>query len=789
MIWEDGWGPQDQFDEDQHAADTQPEQNEAVGNTYNQYEDQYQYDRDPNYSHKQNYSQQEQQTYNQQEQYVDQYVDQPPQQEQTYDQQDTKYEQEKPYEQEPVQYEQEAPAQFEQTQLQESFQEAPQTAVEQENTPAQYQQNEPTELENFSSKALAQASAPAQRTDLPPLDFTSIPIPFPHRVPPPSDALRLYAGNYTATFKFLPSCLPTEEFEPLEFANEQQKQPETYQQTFEEQQYQDGSYPSPSGYENPPYQEVEYEQATPEQETAQTQNQPQAHAWREAPNKQQPPHSIPSQKPPVPAQQESRPEQSPVQQETQQSAEPPKNFPSAMNPQEPEAEEEIKEITETKKPASNPWLSKGKNLKKTLRATDKKPVSKRDPARRRGAGQPSRTPTRGQTSSDKKRASPVKRKQKKPLTKEQLEKRAESLKLLTAFEMKLPTPPKGQLLRGLPNAGVHCYVNSLVQALVATPKFRNYFATLPAEVSEGLGQFSHSMAKFVNGFASNAFKGVRTGSGTASFDLIAPLVQEFEATSGDGQQDVSEFYQFLINQLHNELIYTRTSPQKKESRTITPPEEGSEWVKVGPKRELTTTVSTPTKKERSFMESVFGGVLRSVLGTSGKRVKSDKYEPFFSIQVSVSDKVNSIDDALRTYLAKESMLLSKQTRGGRKTKAAGSKRLEFSSLPSCLVIELKRWVSNSTGQFVKDNKSISFNHTLQIGRRYLISNDQANQYALRSVIVHKGEGVNRGHYLSYIWVSEQMGWTLVDDDKITQISWAEVQKQDPYMLFYEQMKY
>jgi len=753
---------QDQLDQaDDFVAEAPQEQiqpiqrNEVAGNDF-QYEDKFQY-ADPNFQQEQNYAQE--QTYvqeqpfaqqEQQEQYVQYEHHDARIQVEVQTNQETNYEQ---------QYNQEAPQQqFEQEarqiaevspQFETTYQEAPQPAAPEQETPPQYQQTEPTEptteQENFPSTAPAQA---APRTDLHPLDFTSIPVPNRHQIPPPGDALHFYAGNYTATFKFLPTSLPSEEYAPLEYANEQQKEPENYQENFEEPQYQDGNVPS--GYESPQFKPADQYREKP----VEMQTQPQAPSWQPAQEEQHQP--IPSPQQPV---QEILPE-APAQ-----VAPAPEEI--LTNSQAPVEEEKPNTQANEPKPTGNVW-SRGRPTMQ----------NKRDLAKRKGPG-PNRTRNRAQPSTDKKRASPSKRTQKK-LTKEQLEKKEKALKELAAFEKSQPKPPKGQLIRGLPNAGVHCYVNSLVQALVATPRFRNFFATLPAEIACGLGEFTKSMAKFVSGFTSDNFKGAKQG-GVANFDLIKPLVEKFESMQGDGQQDVAEFYSFLVSKLHNELLYTRSSPEKKDTSSETTEEE-SEWVKVGPKRELTTTVSTPTNRERSLMDSVFGGVLRSVLSTRGKAVKSDKFEPFFSIQLSVADKVNSIDDALRAYLAKESMVLSRQ-KGGRKTKAAGSKRIEFGALPNCLVLELKRWVNTGSG-YSKNAKRITFNAELLINRRYLSTRDQNCQYALRSIIVHSGEGVTKGHYTVYSWFKET-GWLLINDDKIVSVSWSDVAKEDPYMLMYE----
>ena len=64
------------------------------------------------------------------------------------------------------------------------------------------------------------------------------------------------------------------------------------------------------------------------------------------------------------------------------------------------------------------------------------------------------------------------------------------------------------------------------------------------------------------------------------------------------------------------------------------------------------------------------------------------------------------------------------------------------------------------------------------------------RYLIYAVIVYRSMGTNGGHYFAFVrsgrGQSEQ--WYLADDDEIRSVSWAEVQREEPFMLLYEARK-
>lgn len=61
------------------------------------------------------------------------------------------------------------------------------------------------------------------------------------------------------------------------------------------------------------------------------------------------------------------------------------------------------------------------------------------------------------------------------------------------------------------------------------------------------------------------------------------------------------------------------------------------------------------------------------------------------------------------------------------------------------------------------------------------------QYTLRAFIVHLGDSIDKGHYLTYVYQRRSRRWYIIDDQQVRPVSTNEAMRQYPYVLFYEKV--
>ena len=119
------------------------------------------------------------------------------------------------------------------------------------------------------------------------------------------------------------------------------------------------------------------------------------------------------------------------------------------------------------------------------------------------------------------------------------------------------------------------------------------------------------------------------------------------------------------------------------------------------------------------------------------------------------------------------------------TKAILRKRIE--KAPQHLIIHLKRFEYPSLR---KDRSLIEYTHEVDIGDYLATSSKDSKVYSLRyslfGMIIHKGKGMDRGHYICLFKREEK--WYEFDDEKVFEIQGQENTKfvldKEIYMLLY-----
>ena len=103
------------------------------------------------------------------------------------------------------------------------------------------------------------------------------------------------------------------------------------------------------------------------------------------------------------------------------------------------------------------------------------------------------------------------------------------------------------------------------------------------------------------------------------------------------------------------------------------------------------------------------------------------------------------------------------------------KTLDILSTPEVLVVQLKRF----------SNLEKSYDHVTfpsQLGLQFVSAVNERQHYRITGVIVHIGDTVKSGHYVSYI---NHMGrWYLTNDTIVQEVCWETVADAEAYILFY-----
>jgi ubiquitin carboxyl-terminal hydrolase 10 len=224
--------------------------------------------------------------------------------------------------------------------------------------------------------------------------------------------------------------------------------------------------------------------------------------------------------------------------------------------------------------------------------------------------------------------------------------------------------------RGLSNRSNWCFVNAILQALVACPPFYNLMKSLPQETlrKASMVKITRVINDFVAEFSplDHFPKLNRRDKGKKTEDL--PLGMTFEASSifqfllclssetfrvEEGrQEDAEEFLTFLLNALNDEmlaLVKLLNEDQEQEQRSEgEDDDDDDEWHQVGAKNKslLTRRVGSSGASQLSPVGSIFQGQLQSCV-TSSNGEPTATLQTFFTLPLDIQSKnIKNVSEAL-----------------------------------------------------------------------------------------------------------------------------------------------
>ena len=373
------------------------------------------------------------------------------------------------------------------------------------------------------------------------------------------------------------------------------------------------------------------------------------------------------------------------------------------------------------------------------------------------------------------------------------------------------------LPRGLTNRSNYCYINSILQALLACPPFYNLLMALPH--SKNPGKMSSTplidnMIKFVHEFTplsdgarlARKDRANKRGEDTV-VDIQSGVAFEpcyvytmLKNTSAAGvfsvegrQEDAEEFLSCLLNGINDEML--ELIKLVNNDQTVTANVESNinynsgeeEWKVMGPKNK--GSITRCTEFGRTPLSDIFRGQLRSRVSRAGEQ-PTDNVQPFFTLQLDI-EKAESVKGALEILVGKDQ--LEGMTCSKTKQQIEAWKQVTLEELPVILILHLK-WFDYKLDGCSKIVKSVEFPIDLKLDSKFLSPNavkklnPKQKHYKLFAVTYHDGKEATKGHYVTDAFHVGYGGWVRYDDSSLKGVSESNVLKPTPprvpYLLYY-----
>lgn len=355
---------------------------------------------------------------------------------------------------------------------------------------------------------------------------------------------------------------------------------------------------------------------------------------------------------------------------------------------------------------------------------------------------------------------------------------------------------------GLHNFGVTCYMNSTIQCLSATVMMSKFF------IDDRFRYYVQKNWKGSQGVMPGLYANLIRSLWKDDVEVIMPT--SFRNFCGrlnrewviDRQQDAKEFFDFLVDCLHEDL---NINWQRNQLRPLTPSEEMQRERMPVPKVSQIEWVRY-CHREESFISSLFAGQHASRLRCTTCHQTSTTYEAFYSISVEIpSTGTGDIYQCLRSY-CKEEMLSGDEVWKCPhcKCKRMATKQIIITRAPQILVVHFKRFSASKTQSARKIHTPIEFPlHGLRMDD-FVVPGPESSapmldattppfNYDAFGVLRHIGSSMGSGHYISLVRDAERQSWRRFDDDRAGDFNPRDLRARDrlqneqAYIVFYERV--
>ena len=332
---------------------------------------------------------------------------------------------------------------------------------------------------------------------------------------------------------------------------------------------------------------------------------------------------------------------------------------------------------------------------------------------------------------------------------------------------------------GLTNFGVTCYTNATLQCLSATIPLSQFF------LEDRYRSFVQKNWKGSTGIMPDLYANLIRSLWKSDVEVIKPTT--FRNFCGrmnrewviDRQQDAKEFFDFLVDCLHEDLNmnWERTplkplnfAEEVQRERTAIARASSIEWDRF-------------QHRDYSYVSSLFAGQHASRLRCTTCRNTSTTYEAFYSISVEIPQSgQGNVYDCLRSYCQEEVLSGDEVWKCPYcKCEREATKQILLTRLPQFLVVHFKRFSASKMQSARKIHTPIEFplyglnmDHFM-IPRTTAVADgsDQKIDAAVTSpftydaygVLRHLGSSGNGGHYIALVKDPGRGVWRKFDDER------------------------
>lgn len=332
----------------------------------------------------------------------------------------------------------------------------------------------------------------------------------------------------------------------------------------------------------------------------------------------------------------------------------------------------------------------------------------------------------------------------------------------------------------LMNLGNTCYINSCIQILNYTEDLNNLLNNEKT--------IKRIKNKTLDGLLLSEWNSLRKLMQSTE-GIISPLrfiqvIQHVaknkntELFAGHMQNDINEFFFFLIESFHQAL-----------SRNVDTSISGTVENKTDKLAlECYKTIQNNYKNGYSEIYNIFNGICVSIISdfTTNKQLNY-KCETYSTLELSIpTHKTPTLEDCFDLYTEEEEIVGENAWFDENQNKKIDiKKRILFWSFPKVLVITLKRFTSVGKKNIKKVHFPID---NLDLSKYVVGYNKNIYKYKLFGICNHHGRELFGGHYTSLVKLDNVPYWIEYNDDNFTtHKNNDKIVTQKAYCLFYKRL--
>ncbi len=348
-------------------------------------------------------------------------------------------------------------------------------------------------------------------------------------------------------------------------------------------------------------------------------------------------------------------------------------------------------------------------------------------------------------------------------------------------------------MKGLPNFGNTCYLNSIIQILANTPQFIECLKSFPLKLAGADGEelslpVGIAFYKLLNSYHTRSDNESQLRGDLGSF--ITYFIR-YHDSFGMGQQDQHEYLMLLFRIIHDTInapckFHITGQPRSDLDRL-----EQKALISYridGTSTHADNLQKSDTRAYDSAIFRLFTGQFHFQTECRNCHYISHRFETFRSWEVPAGNPGKdtlTLEDSLEectgvTQLAVEDMYECDNCH----IKTQSLRKCSIWRLPEILVINIKRNITHLVdGRFVtlKDPRAVKSPDVLVCAPYMSVTRDRS-VYSLYATANHFGSP-SHGHCMCYIKDGE--GWCYLDDERIGRTD--RIDQNSQYILFYSRL--